>query len=269
MFTPFAFVKPTAGAAPSPTLWTPANITTFYWIDAADSATLTLSGNNVSQWNDKSGNGFNATQATDGLRPLLTGSLNGLNIVYWDGSKKMALPDMPWGAKNISYYSVVNNTGKLAPNYGYSVNLIMKKTTGDSFASLSNGLNSGKFGWYTGGEILFPNSNDQTPQIQQSFAFISQNGVAADNSNTFWFNGNNKGTVTGLWNAAGAVFADAYLGNDQYGSSTFGNIAEIVVVNQVDSTAERQKMEGYLAWKWGLEANLPDDSPYKLSPPYA
>ncbi|MFM5944980.1 MAG: hypothetical protein ACKO9G_16710, partial [Dolichospermum sp.] len=45
-------------------LRTPAQISTDLWLDAADSSTITLNGSTVSQWNDKSGNGRNAIQAT-------------------------------------------------------------------------------------------------------------------------------------------------------------------------------------------------------------
>jgi hypothetical protein len=33
------------------------------------------------------------------------------------------------------------------------------------------------------------------------------------------------------------------------------------------SDADRQKMEGYLAWKWNLQAKLPADHPYKQAAP--
>jgi hypothetical protein len=33
------------------------------------------------------------------------------------------------------------------------------------------------------------------------------------------------------------------------------------------STTDRQKLEGYLAHKWGLAANLPADHPYKSAAP--
>jgi hypothetical protein len=46
-----------------------------------------------------------------------------------------------------------------------------------------------------------------------------------------------------------------------------GNIAEIVIFNSSLGTTDRQKMEGYLAWKWGLEANLPVGHPYKSAAP--
>jgi len=45
------------------------------------------------------------------------------------------------------------------------------------------------------------------------------------------------------------------------------NISEVVVCNRNLTTVERQKLEGYLAHKWGLTANLPSDHPYKTVGP--
>jgi hypothetical protein len=46
-----------------------------------------------------------------------------------------------------------------------------------------------------------------------------------------------------------------------------GDIGEIVIFNSVLSTADREKMEGYLAWKWGLEGSLPMGHTYESAPP--
>jgi hypothetical protein len=35
------------------------------------------------------------------------------------------------------------------------------------------------------------------------------------------------------------------------------------------TTSDREKLEGYLAWKWGLEANLPNGHPYENAAPLA
>ena len=45
------------------------------------------------------------------------------------------------------------------------------------------------------------------------------------------------------------------------------NVSEIVMYNTVLDTTQRQKIEGYLAWKWGLQANLPSGHPYKSAAP--
>ena len=46
-----------------------------------------------------------------------------------------------------------------------------------------------------------------------------------------------------------------------------GSIAEVAFFNHPLETTDRQRVEGYLAWKWGLQANLPVGHPYKNAPP--
>jgi len=73
------------GSAP----FTPASISGLMsWYDASDTATITDAGAGaVSQWNDKSGNGYHLTQATGIQRPTTgTRTINGLNVVDFDGS---------------------------------------------------------------------------------------------------------------------------------------------------------------------------------------
>ena len=57
------------------------------WYDASDTGTITVSGTAVTQWNDKSGNGYNLTQGTAGKRPLSgTRTQNGKNAIEYDGA---------------------------------------------------------------------------------------------------------------------------------------------------------------------------------------
>lgn len=60
------------------------------WYDASDTSTITSSGGAVSQWNDKSGNGRNVTQASSASQPG-TGAVtkNGLNVLTFDGGDWM------------------------------------------------------------------------------------------------------------------------------------------------------------------------------------
>jgi hypothetical protein len=46
-----------------------------------------------------------------------------------------------------------------------------------------------------------------------------------------------------------------------------GFIAEMVIATTALSVDDRQRLEGYLAHKWGLTANLPPEHPYKTTPP--
>jgi hypothetical protein len=57
------------------------------------------------------------------------------------------------------------------------------------------------------------------------------------------------------------------IGNDNSGSKVDGAVGEVVVGNGALSDGDREKIEGYLAHKWGLTANLPVSHPYKSSAP--
>ena len=65
--------------------WTPALLGAdlALWLDAADADTITLNGSNVSQWDDKSGNGRNVSQAVAAQQPAYD-AVN--KIITFDGS---------------------------------------------------------------------------------------------------------------------------------------------------------------------------------------
>jgi hypothetical protein len=44
-------------------------------------------------------------------------------------------------------------------------------------------------------------------------------------------------------------------------------VYEMVGYNVQLNVRQRQQIEGYLAWKWGLVTNLPSTHPFKLFPP--
>ena len=51
------------------------------------------------------------------------------------------------------------------------------------------------------------------------------------------------------------------------GEASQVEIGEIIVYNSVLSTTNIQIVEGYLSWRWGVQANLPVGHPYKNFPP--
>jgi len=60
------------------------------------------------------------------------------------------------------------------------------------------------------------------------------------------------------------------IGNNVFGAGTayyLGTIKEIIFFKPNLTTNQQQQVEGYLAWKWGLQKNLPALHPYVLFPP--
>jgi hypothetical protein len=110
------------------------------------------------------------------------------------------------------------------------------------------------------------------------------------NTNTSIFNAFLKQTTTATFgaftNGKELVFIPAGVGvpRTPYGDggnifligteASFGSFAafngffhEVIVYNTELTVAQRQSVEGYLAWKWGLQNELPIGHPYLSSAP--
>jgi len=72
-------------------------------------------------------------------------------------------------------------------------------------------------------------------------------------------------TVT---NTVAGFAGSSLIGRDDIGGPNFdGYLAEVILCNVVPVLADQQKIEGYLAWKWGLVSALDAAHPYKSVPP--
>jgi hypothetical protein len=230
------------------------------WLDAADPSTLTLSGSNVSQWNDKSGNGRNATQTSAGNRPTYNSSNNTLSFTA-SSLNFLNLPTSTLPTGNGSYaYFVVCTIGTLVGNH-----LIAGGTFGTTNATF--GLRSDNTG---GGLRHYWWANDQTTSagaytVNQRFiaeATYTTGGVRATLANGTQLASDTPGTRN-------QGTSSNYIGRGSNSSIEFldGTISEIIVYSLALTTNERQRIEGYLAWKWGLQNNLPTLHPYrKINP---
>jgi hypothetical protein len=245
--------------------WTPASITTALWLDAADSSTITLSGSNVSQWNDKSGNARHATQATSSLQPTLQSSAyNGHAAVRSDGVDDFLAITPFTVTAGIRAYGVIN---PLSPDsftrngdWLYMTDFEEYSAVFSAAADLPN-MSVGK-DWYS---HFFSTSRPQVsatgiPPNTLYLAFIEQTGTQL------------KGRVFGTADESvvDATFNGSPTARFQvFATGTFTgryDIGELIFV-QSPSTVQQQKVEGYLAHKWGLAADLPSDHPYKAVAP--
>ena len=103
-------------------------------------------------------------------------------------------------------------------------------------------------------------------------------GVTGYNGTYTITSGPITGAITSLTYASTTTttptYSGAYVyygaGRTQNGTLTiqnYGHLCEMMVFNGVVTTTQRQQIEGYLAWKWGLQANLPAGHPYINGPP--
>ena len=245
----FGFPRRLFGA----TAWTPAQIPTALWLDANDTSTITLNGSNVSQWNDKSGNGRNAVQAAAVVQPTynLTG-LNGKPTLSFDGFDVM---DGLWSAATSDQATIA-----VVGAYGSSAGIQVITSLGSSTVNSGLGI-----GWNTAFNAFLWGSGD-TNRAGFIDAPIIQIGILSQSSITLSVNGNTSSSAIG----SAATLNSAYQVGAISGTFFMSNgsrLSEVIVLNSAASTTDRQLIEGYLAWKWGTQASLPADHPYKNAPP--
>lgn len=251
--------------------WTPAQIQKSVWLDAADASTITLSGSNVTSWGDKSGNGINAVQSTLANAPVLSAaSLNGLPTIRFNGSAgtqiRLDTPAFDFGTSQRTAFFVIKNTG---PDVGASSNPIW------FWPRAGNGTNSLSItSWITtavqGTAFMITTTQSKTNYLMASYLFGRTSAIEQ-----LFINGDSAGTATKT--AGGSSYSNATSGyafggtpGDPSAQYFFdGNIAEVLMFNNALSVPDQQKVEGYLAWKWGMQNTLSATHPYKNYPPFA
>ena len=221
------------------------------WLDAADTTTLTVSGSNVSSWRDKSGNNNNATQATVANQPTTGTLLNGLNVLDFTGTQPyFSFPTISY--TNITVFTIFRNTTLRA----YCSPLFI----GPFFFFFTDGAGNSLYG--TGrlginGEGVI--SQAAAGITTTNYLLYSLNlTVGATDIVNFYINGRNAANFNGA--ASGGRSYYQVGSTDDVGATT-GFTAEIIVYNGVLNNSQRQQVEGYLAWKWGLQASLPPTHP--------
>ena len=251
------------------TVWNPSMITTALWLDAADTSTITESGGAVSQWDDKSGNARHVTQGAAANRPLrVANSLNGNPVVRLSTPTQHLISAASFGsAAQRSVFSL--NTYKAAPQYQYIWN---QETNPSSGAALVFRAQSNFSDWSQNDTISWADGYDNGRVPRFISSGITGNGAAAiheislgSQESILRVNGTSfapRIQLTGAWPAIARRFS---VGRET--QSLKGDVAEIIYVDGAVPTTTRQKLEGYLAHKWGLTASLPASHPYKTVGP--
>lgn len=221
------------------------------WLDASDLHTLTLDGDAVTKWSDKSGNGNDATQGMANLQPMLVSdAINGKPALDFD-SHALTFPDLDLKGKTV--LAVV-----LPDNLDNAMQVISNSTDNVQLRIQSTGAIA-----VAAANPIYANGNPSAAAISAGSAsivgFILNSQMEYSVNGTFEQSGiNDDGSGDTTYNQIGA--------RQNMSEALDGKIAEILVVNSV-SANDRQRLEGYLAHKWGLTANLPAEHPFKATAP--
>ena len=227
------------------------------WYDGADpngNGVIPANGAPVNTWVNKANTGKN--NATS-IRTPATYSTTNRGLVF-NGASLYATnyPSYP-GAETI--FMVFNNPN---PN-SFNRFLISSNYGGRSFDSGGTGRGKNSVGFSSPGTQWGAATPDGS---YPSGTTALSTGVVQNGGTTVYINGGSPytgpanyihGTSTYLGGFASPPYDQAYRG---YGM-------EIIIFNTVLPISQIKSIEGYLAWKWGIEATLPNSHPYKFAAP--
>lgn len=245
------------------TLFDPADLPALIaWYDADDAATITTVAGDVSGWDDKSGNGINMIQPTAARRPMSGAvTIGGRNTITFTAADNTILYRMGGSILDNDFTVIsvaigpTNNNGILfGEEGGFPTLAATYRRLGNHGISMRN----------DGGAINVDVNNGLAlstvnPTIISS-RYLDPNWISRINGTQI---------ATRVISANPRTPTSQSIGALRPGSPFFQadmDLAEIVVLPAA-SDADIEKVEGYLAWKWGLVSNLPAGHPYKSGPP--
>lgn len=234
------------------------------WLDAADISSLfkdtvgtqlvTTNGDIVRRINDKSGNSRNAT--TSAITNVYTISQsNGNSAIQVPSDSGFATPSFTVSSANTcSLFIVALQNSPLSGNVA-----LFRNNTG-----ASNTLRLQLESSFTRINV---NSLTATPTLMVTrLGFPNIYSVGFDSSTiTSFFNGTSAGGGQSGTSDGSLASSTTYAFATNTGMN--GYFYEVILYNTNLTVTQRQQIEGYLAWKWGLQANLPANHPYAFSPP--
>jgi hypothetical protein len=232
------------------------------WLDGADPAgtgTPPANGATVSTWIDKSGNGRNAPANTIG-GTFNRNTLNGNGGINFDtlNTKYYRTPSFVASSTNTptiflvcqqTVYNFSQNTTFLYAEINYLQFILYTRTAGNTNINMNLDMyNTDPSTGLTGIPISSP-------------AIVSVVGTGAPSYTAIMYgNGTFNLSFTGTATNPMSTSSPYLIG------SCIGNIYEIIFYDTALTDTQRQQIEGYLAWKWGLQNSLVSH-PYKNIPP--
>lgn len=254
--------------------WSPAYMETLLWLDASDASTITENSGSVSQWDSKGSQTISLTQATSSLQPIYESSKKRVKFDGVDDQMTVASrfglaadPDvLIVMVSQIYLYPNPNNTAQrfleIGPGDG-TVGVLSCGTVDSDIPDLIPPAwawlhNNGNKRWGNYSEDI---GNDML------LSFAREGGLPYGDGDFLWVDGTIPSFVASAQAPGDKDSTDNFiLFNGTNNNAMPGYLYEMVISEDI-STDNRQRIEGYLAWKWGLPSKLPVGHPYREDRP--
>jgi len=232
------------------------------WLDASKRGSVIRDGVNVETWNDLSGNDFHAYRdlTLSGGPPVYASdpALGGRPVLKFNGSLLV---------NSLATFNLL----------GYSVAMVMTyplypeiRTNSGIFSLTGPGLDFTSPSQFTINQGNSGLTLNHAASCQQDLSILPAMLYVAGRSGTdLYIYANGSQSASATTGATVSTSPGGYFLGKRYPEESFGvfNLAEFIVFPNCTDGCTRQRIEGYLAWKWGLTSQLPLGHFYKTFPP--
>ncbi|MDR3503102.1 MAG: hypothetical protein P4L79_11050 [Legionella sp.] len=244
------------------------------WFDVSNTASMIFNGNNVSTINSLIGNGALANYNSAGQPTYNATGFNSVKpALIFNGTSQMlsaTSANLITNQLNIRIFVVIQPQNITSTNYLMCIpnsstteyyNLRMRMTS-NTAGDIGN-VGSGTLGF---------TPTAATPFLVTTGMSIPSSTLGSTVTQYVRFNGATGAITSGTAGTSGNVTSNLLtIGGANY-ISAFGTLglAEIIVLTGTPGAndSEDRKIEGYLAWKWGIQTSLPVGHPYYSAAPY-
>jgi hypothetical protein len=245
------------------------NANLLLWLDANKASSITQNGSNqVSEWADLSGNGYNFQQTVAANEPVFnaTGGPNSKPALTFNASNDQYL----FSQANLPAFSLTAGISALtmasfnAPLTGQGWQRIYdfgNGTASDNFMMGRRAATASTYyeGWKGGtGDQTWTTTNAITNGYSTVYDFVQSAGAAGTLTAV---TGNVAGAAQAMSGAAGAntwvpasiVRTKNYIGHSNWAADEYfgGTMSELLIYNTAFNTTQRVIAENYLAQEWG------------------
>lgn len=246
-----------------PSSFTPSDISGIQlWVDAQDATSYTNTAGALTALTDKSGKGVTLTPVNS---PTIStnANLGGKTVFRFNGTSQYVQTNLDIGEDvfaNLSVIIVTKQTAQAGGPWGGDDGGWDRFLLDDT----QNGLTS--------------TTTDGSAKQQGTWNSTTANIIVTEfqedvvSGSNLYFNGSAQ--YGAGFTANHGPQTDAFLQIASIGGSPgvtkrlfVGDIGEVIIYDSVLSTTDRQKLEGYLACRWSLQASLPAGHPYQSDCP--
>lgn len=246
------------------------------WFDFSDTDTISDTGGLVDSVTDKSATGLTATGTTTARPTTGATTLNGLNVLDFDGGDALRIPDFSYNLDALAIFAIVKHTAASAEEYI----IAHSDTTSDQRAWEVSRTASERLVTYFSSDGTLANRTSHLSNESYTSTDWNLIGSLYDGSLPDVNFEVNSGEMTENVTAPPAAFhnstADLTIGSRLVAGSPLsfmtGSIGEIVMYDRVLTTAEKSAINVFLMRKWGfldnalydVNGNLLLDSNYQI-----